>query len=138
MARSGIVLSSKGGALAKVVPLFKAGIGGPLGSGRQYLSFISLTDEVRAIRFMLSSDVSGPVNVTAPKPVTNAEYSRAIGRALHRPSLFRVPSNVLRLVVGGFADEGVLVGQRVFPTALTRAGFEFEHPDIDSALAAEL
>lgn len=137
--RSGIVLSASGGALGKVLPLFRLGLGGRLGSGRQYVSWISLPDEVGAIRFLLASkDLSGPVNLTAPQPVTNAAYTKAIGRAVGRPAVLPVPGLALRVALGGFADEGVLVSQRVLPRRLQDAGYEFQHPDIDAALRAVL
>lgn len=135
--RSGIVLSASGGALGKVLPLFRVGVGGRLGSGRQYVSWISLPDEVAAIRFLLATaGVAGPVNLTAPHPVTNADYTAAIARAVHRPAVVPVPGPALRLALGGFADEAVLSGQRVLPRVLERAGFAFSHQDIDAALAA--
>ncbi len=135
--RSGVVLSAAGGALGKVLPLFKAGVGGRLGTGRQYVSWISLADEVDAIRFLLGADnIAGPVNLTAPTPVTNAEYTAAIARAVRRPAALPVPAPALRLALGGFADEAVLAGQRVLPRVLEGAGFPFTHPDIDTALRA--
>ncbi|MQA85235.1 MAG: TIGR01777 family protein [Streptosporangiales bacterium] len=134
--RSGIVLSASGGALAKVLPLFRLGLGGRLGSGRQYMSWISLPDEVGAIGFLLTAGgVSGPVNLTTPHPVTNAVYTRAIGRVLGRPTLFAVPGFALRLALGGFAEE-VLARRRVLPRRLLEAGYPFQHPDIDDALRA--
>ncbi|GAC1322835.1 MAG: TIGR01777 family oxidoreductase [Mycobacteriales bacterium] len=137
--RTGVVLSKGGGALAKALPVFKAGLGGRLGSGQQYVSWISLADEVAAIRFLLTADdVVGPVNLTGPKPVTNADYTDVLGRVLRRPTLTVVPAFALRLGLGPFADEGVLTGQRVLPRVLERAGFAFTHPDVDSALRAEL
>lgn len=137
--RSGIVLSAAGGALAKVLPLFRLGVGGRLGSGRQYVSWISLPDEVGAVRFLLAADdVSGPVNLTTPHPVTNADYTRAIARAVGRPAVLPVPGFALRLVLGGFADEALVAGQRVLPRRLQEAGYEFRHPDIDTALRAVL
>lgn len=133
--RSGIVLAKSGGVLKPLLPIFRLGLGGRLGSGRQYVSWISLPDELAAIRFLLASaEISGPVNLTAPGAVTNAEYTRAIGRAVHRPTVVRVPALALRLVLDGLADEALLVGQRVQPRALTEAGFTFAHPDIDAAL----
>ena len=136
-ARSGIVLSADGGALAKVLPLFKLGLGGKLGSGRQWMSWIALPDEVAALRFLLArDDIAGPVNLTAPEPVTNRDYTRAIARAVHRPALATVPPVALRAALGGFADEGVLVSQRVLPSRLEDAGFTFTYADIDGALAA--
>jgi len=137
--RSGIVLGKGGGALKPTLPLFRLGLGGRLGSGRQYVSWISLPDEIAAIRFLLDAqDISGPVNLTAPGTVTNASYTEAIGRAVHRPTLARVPAVPLRLALGGFADEALLAGQRVRPRVLTEAGFDFAHPDLDTALRAVL
>ncbi|PRX97079.1 TIGR01777 family oxidoreductase [Allonocardiopsis opalescens] len=137
--RSGIVLDRRGGMLGTVLPLFRLGLGGPLGDGRQYVSWISLRDEVAAIRFLLDHDtVRGAVDLTAPHPVTNAEYTRAIGRALRRPTPLPVPAVAMRAVFGDFADSAALVSQRVLPARLTDAGFTFAHPDIDSALRAVL
>lgn len=136
--RSGIVLARTGGVLKPILPIFRLGLGGRLGSGRQYVSWISLPDEVAAIRFLLTAtNIAGPVNLAAPGAVTNAEYTRAIGRAVHRPTGLPVPPVALRLALDGFADE-VLAGQRVRPRVLTEAGFEFAHPDIDTALQAVL
>ncbi|MCC5581548.1 TIGR01777 family protein [Microtetraspora sp. AC03309] len=138
--RTGVVLSSRGGALAKVLPIFKIGAGAPLGSGRQYVSWISLPDWVDAVRFLISNaDISGPVNLTAPEPVTNAEYTKAIGKALRRPTMpIPTPAFALRMALGDFADEGVLTGQRVIPRRLLRAGHRFSHPTLTEALAAVL
>lgn len=138
--RTGIVLSSAGGTLGRIKPLFQAGIGGRLGSGRQWFSWIALVDHLAAIRFLLTADaVSGPVNLVAPQPVTNADFTRALGRALHRPAVLPVPAAALRLVLGReLADEAVLASQRVLPAVLTEAGFRFAHPDIDAGLAAAL
>jgi uncharacterized protein (TIGR01777 family) len=133
--RSGIVLSTKGGALAKVLPLFRAGLGGRLGSGRQYLSWIARPDHIAAMRFLLEADVDGPVNLTAPAPVTNREYTRAVARAVHRPALFAAPAPALKAALGGFADS-VLTGQRALPKVLGEAGFEFGYPEIGPALRA--
>jgi uncharacterized protein (TIGR01777 family) len=138
-ARSGVVLAGEGGALGKVLPLFKLGLGGKLGSGRQWMSWIALPDEVAALRFLLTDgSVSGPVNLTAPEPVRNRDYTKAIARAVHRPALAVVPPVALRAALGGFADEGVLVSQRVLPSKLEDAGFSFTYADIDAALAALL
>ena len=135
--RSGIVLAADGGALGKVLPLFKLGLGGRLGSGRQWMSWIALPDEIAGLRFLLDrDDLSGPVNLTAPEPVTNRDYTKAIGRAVHRPALAWVPPQALRAALGGFADEGVLVSQRVVPGLLEQAGFTFTYADVDAALAA--
>jgi hypothetical protein len=137
--RTGIVLSADGGALAKVLPLFKLGVGGKLGSGQQWMPWIALADEIAAIRFLLSHDeVSGPVNLVGPEPVRNVDYTAAIGRALHRPTLATVPRFALRLALAGFADEGALVSQRAVPRKLLDAGYEFGYPDLDAALDAIL
>lgn len=132
--RSGIVLSTRGGALAKQLPLFRAGLGGRLGSGRQITSWISLLDEVAAIRFLLTApQIAGPVNLVAPNPVSNAVFTKELGTALHRPTVLPVPPFALRLVLGGFADDGVLVGQRVVPRVLADANFPFTHTQVGSA-----
>ena len=137
--RTGIVLTGTGGALAKQVPIFKAGAGAPLGSGRQWSSWISLRDELAAIEHCLTADVSGPVNLVAPGPVTNREFTKALGRALHRPTLpVPVPAFVLRAALGPFAQEGVLIGQRLQPAVLQRTGFVFADPELDAALASSL
>jgi uncharacterized protein (TIGR01777 family) len=136
--RTGLVLSREGGLLGKTLPLFRLGLGGRLGSGRQWMSWISLPDQIAALRFLLHDGLQGPVNLTAPEPVTNAAFTSAVGRALHRPARFIVPAPALRLALGEFADEGALVSQRVVPDRLTKAGFTFRHPDIDTALAAVL
>lgn len=137
--RSGIVLSADGGALGKVLPLFKLGLGGRLGSGNQWMPWIAMTDEIDAIRFLLTNDeISGPVNLTAPEPVRNTEYTAALGRVLHRPAVAAVPKFALRAALAGFADEGALVSQRALPRKLLDAGFDFSYIDIDSALHAIL
>jgi uncharacterized protein (TIGR01777 family) len=133
--RAGVVLAREGGALGRLLPVFRAGLGGRLGSGRQWMSWISLGDQIAALRFLIDGDAVGPVNLTAPGPVTNAAYTAAVGRALHRPTFFAVPPAVLRLALGGLADEGALVSQRIMPARLTAAGFRFRHPDLDTALA---
>jgi uncharacterized protein (TIGR01777 family) len=137
--RTGVVLSTQGGALARQLPLFRRGLGGRLGSGQQWLSWISRTDHVNATRFLLTAAaVRGPVNLVAPAPVTNARFTAALAAALRRPALLPVPRAALRLALGGFADEGVLASQRLAPAALTAAGFRFAHPDLDTALRAIL
>jgi uncharacterized protein (TIGR01777 family) len=134
--RSGIVLSTKGGALGKVLPLFKAGLGARLGSGKQYLSWIARPDHIAAIRFLLDADqIHGAVDVTAPEPVTNRRYTKAIAAAVHRPAMFLAPAPALRLVLGEFAA-AVVGGQRVLPTRLLEAGFGFGYPEIEPALRA--
>ncbi len=133
--RSGIVLSRRGGALRLQLPLFKAGLGGRLGSGKQYTSWISIDDEVAAIAFLLTSGgVHGPVNLVAPDPVTNREFTKTLGSILHRPTVAAVPPFALRLVLDGFADEGLLIGQRLAPRVLTQAGFTFRDPALAGAL----
>jgi uncharacterized protein (TIGR01777 family) len=137
--RSGVVLSRAGGALRRQLPLFRIGLGGRLGSGRQYVSWVALDDEVRAIEFLLSSSLQGAVNLTAPLPVTNAAFTTALGRALRRPAVLAVPAVALRVALGGeLADEMVLASQRAEPAALHAAGFSFEYPTIDAALAHTL
>lgn len=137
--RSGLVLSGHGGLLAKLRPLFALYAGGRLGSGKQYQPWISLADEVAAIRFAVEHDtLTGPVNATGPEPVTNAEFTSTLADALHRPAPWVVPGVALRLVLGEFADEGILIGQRAVPSALLRAGFRFGHESLRDALAAVL
>lgn len=133
--RTGVVLTRRGGLLPPLATLFRLGGGGRLGSGEQYFPWITLRDQVRAIRFALSEpQLSGPVNLVAPQDTTNREFTSALGRAVHRPTVFAVPSFALRLALGGFADEGALSSQRAEPEALLRAGFEFSDPQVDEAL----
>ncbi|ORB69480.1 TIGR01777 family oxidoreductase [Mycobacterium scrofulaceum] len=135
LARTGLVFSPAGGALGRLRPLFRTGLGARLGSGRQYMSWITLEDEVRALLFAISNTaLSGPVNMTGPAPVTNAEFTTAFGRAVNRPTPFMVPGFAVRAALGEFADEGVLIGQRAIPSALERAGFQFHHNTIGEAL----
>jgi hypothetical protein len=138
--RTGIVLARQGGALAKQLPLFRLGLGGRLGSGRQYMSWITLDDEVSAIRRAIDDDrLVGPVNAIAPSPVTNAGFSRALGRALRRPAVLTVPRPALTVALGSeMAHELLLASQRVLPTRLTAIGHTFTHPDIDRALVSVL
>ncbi|GII90152.1 TIGR01777 family oxidoreductase [Sinosporangium siamense] len=135
--RTGLVLSGKGGALAPILPIFKLGLGAPLGSGRQYWPWISIVDWVGAVRHVLDhGDVAGPVNLTAPEPVTNAEFTKALGKALGRPTLpLPVPGFALRLGLGEFAEEGVLIGTRAVPKRLITANYTFRHTDLGDALA---
>lgn len=136
--RSGVVLSGRGGMLRPLVPLFRLGLGARLGPGTQFISWISLTDHVAALRFLLDhADVAGPVNLTAPVPATNAEFTAGLARALHRPAILRVPARVLRAGAGELSVE-VLGSQRVLPRRLEQAGFAFRYPGITGALAAEL
>ncbi|WP_280271807.1 TIGR01777 family oxidoreductase [Nocardia wallacei] len=135
--RSAIVLARRGGMLGMLQPLYSLGLGGRLGDGRQYLPWISLDDEIGGIVFALTHDaVSGPVNLTGPAPVTNAEFNRALGRAIHRPAPFVVPAFALRLALGEFADEAILHGPRAIPTVLESAGYRFQHNTIGEALTA--
>jgi uncharacterized protein (TIGR01777 family) len=134
--RTGLVLSPSGGMLARLKPLFGLGLGARLGNGRQYMPWISLEDEVRALAFAIErDDLAGPVNGTGPAPVTNAEFTAALGRALNRPTPMLVPGFALRAVLGEFAEEGLLGGQRAIPAALERVGFEFRHHTIGEAMA---
>jgi uncharacterized protein (TIGR01777 family) len=133
--RTGVVLSEKGGALAKLLPPFKLGLGGPIGGGRQWMSWISLADELRAIEHALVTEtMASPVNLVAPNPVTNAEFAETLGRVLVRPAGIRVPAFALELLYGEMARATILAGQRVVPRALTAAGFEFRHPTLEQAL----
>ena len=137
--RTGIVLSGAGGALKKQLPIFKAGLGAPLGSGKQWNSWISLHDEVAAILHLLTAPVAGPVNLVGPAPVTNKEFTKALGAVLHRPTApVHVPGFVLRAALGDFAQEGVLEGQRLLPKALQDSGFAFSHATLDAALRASI
>jgi len=140
LARTGIVLSTSGGALAKQLPLFRAGIGGRLGPGSQWTSWISIEDEVRALLALIDDErYEGPVDLVAPAPVRNAELTKALARALHRPSVLPVPAAALKVALGAeLVDEALLASQRVVPTVLLAHGFAFAHPDIDGALAALL
>ena len=129
--RTGLVLSPSGGMLSRIKPLFSLGLGARLGNGKQYMPWISLEDEVRALLFAIGhADIAGAVNLTGPAPVTNAEFTAALGRAVNRPTVLLVPGFALRTVLGEFADEGLLGGQRAIPAALERAGFEFHHNTI--------
>jgi uncharacterized protein (TIGR01777 family) len=125
-------MSPDGGAFGRLLPLFRVGLGGRLGRGSMWWSWITLPDEIDAIRFLLEQDVAGPVNLTGPAPVTNAAMTAALGRALRRPAVFFVPRVALRAGLGGFAEE-VLASQRVAPQTLLDAGFRFTHPDVDAA-----
>ena len=136
--RTGLVIG-RGAMLMQILGLvFKAGLGGRLGSGQQYWPWISLRDEVDAIRFLLTADVSGPVNLTAPTPVTNAEFTRELGRVVHRPTFFTVPRFALSAVLGEFARSSILGGQRADAAKLTGAGFTFTDTRLEEALRAAL
>ncbi|WP_030256812.1 TIGR01777 family oxidoreductase [Streptomyces violens] len=134
--RTGLVVSRTGGAWGRLFPLFRAGLGGRLGDGSQYWSYISLHDHIRALRHLIDDEtLSGPVNLTAPEPVTNRAATAAMGKALHRPTLLTVPAPALRLALGDLATN-TLQSQRVLPTRLLNNGFTFTHPTILSAIAA--
>lgn len=137
--RIGMVLSGRGGALQKILTPFKFGLGGKVGNGRQWMSWIALDDVVRAFVHALErEDLSGPVNTVAPKPVTNEEFTQIFGRVLHRPTFMPVPAFALRLAFGEMAEELVLSSARVLPRKLLASGFEFLYPDLESALRHEL
>jgi uncharacterized protein (TIGR01777 family) len=131
--RTGHALAAHGGALAKMIPPFKAFVGGPIGSGRQWFPWIHLDDEVSAILFAVDRDIAGPFNLAAPGIVTMKEFAAALGRALHRPSWAPVPAPVLRVVVGELA-EALLTGQRAIPARLQEVGFRFRFPALEGAL----
>jgi uncharacterized protein (TIGR01777 family) len=137
--RIGVVLSSEGGALARMLPVFRAGLGGRLGNGRQWLSWITLPDATRAIMFALETpSLSGPVNLVAPNPVTNVEFARTLGRVLHRPALLPVPALALSLAFGEMAKATILESERVIPERLLASGFRFECPGLEEGLRAVL
>jgi uncharacterized protein len=134
--RSGIVLSSRGGMLPRLLLPFRLGLGAEFGDGRQYLSWITLADHIRAVRFLLDrSDLSGPVNLTSPEPATNSELTKALAANLHRPAMLTVPTAVLRLALGEVSTE-LLKSCRALPARLEQAGFAFQQPTIGPALAA--
>ena len=133
--RTGLVLDPTGGALGRMLPLFRFGLGGKLGSGKQWWSWITLHDVVRAIVFCLEKKISGPVNLTSPNPVTNQEFTSALARAMKRPALFPAPAIALKIALGGFSSE-VLGSKKVMPSALTEAGFKWDYPHISTALEA--
>ncbi len=137
--RTGIVLSPDGGALKKQLPLFRLGLGGKFGRGRQWQSWISITDHVAAVEHLLSSEVRGPVNLTAPNPVTNAEFAQTLARVLSRPSFLPIPKFGPKLLIGSEAAEELLFqGQRALPRVLEGDGFVFTHPELEPALRALL
>jgi len=137
--RTGVVLGRGHGALERMLPVFRMGLGGKLGNGRQWMSWISLTDAINGILFAMETpSISGPLNLTAPKPVTNGEFTRALGRMLHRPAFFSVPAFALRLALGPIADEALLASARASPAKMQAAGFPFAHPTIEEALSAAM
>ena len=133
--RTGLVLDPTGGALGRMIPLFKFGIGGKLGSGKQWWSWITLHDQVRAMIFLMQSEIEGAVNITSPNPVTNKEFTAALAHALKRPAFFPAPAIALRAVLGGFSSE-VLGSKKVMPKVLLDNGFKFEYPFVANALTA--
>jgi uncharacterized protein (TIGR01777 family) len=134
LTRTGVVLSPEGGALGKMLPFFRLGIGGPVAGGRQYVPWIHLDDVVGAILFCLDNDAAtGPINLTAPQPVTNTELSHGLGRILKRPAVLPVPAFALKLLYGEMAQI-VITGQRVVPARLTELGYAFGHPELEAAL----
>ncbi len=133
--RTGLVLDPTGGALGRMIPLFKFGIGGKLGSGKQWWSWITLHDQVRAMIFLMQSKIEGAVNITTPNPVTNKEFTAALAHALKRPAFFPAPAFALRAVLGGFSSE-VLGSKKVMPKVLMDSGFDFEYPFVSNALTA--
>jgi len=136
--RTGLVLSGTGGMLAQQLRLYKLGLGGPLGNGRQWWSWVSLADELGAIEHLLTADVAGPVNITGPAPVRQRDFATALGRALHRPAVLPAPGFALKAVIGEFAEEGILAGQQVLPRVLESDGYAFSHRTLDEALATAL
>jgi uncharacterized protein len=136
--RSGLVMSPKGGILGRLLPLFRLGVGGRIGSGKQVMSWIGLSEWVAAARFLLGrADIAGPVNMTTPNPVSNAEFTSALATAVHRPAVMLVPVPALKLAVGGVSSD-ILSSARVMPQRLLAEGYRFQHPGIAGALAAEL
>ncbi len=137
--RFGVVLASGQGALKQMLPPFRMGLGARLGNGRQWMSWISLKDAVAAVLFALGqTELTGPVNVTAPNPVTNAQFTRALGKQIGKPAFLAVPAFALRLMLGKMADEALLASTRVVPAKLNAAGFQFSAPEIDLALWSAL
>jgi len=132
--RTGLILDPKGGALGRMIPLFKAGIGGHLGSGRQWWSWITLRDQIGAIKHLLESEFSGPINLVSPNPATNIEVTAALARALHRPALLPVPAFALKIALGGFSSE-VLGSKKVLPEALLADGYRFMDEHVATAIA---
>ena len=133
--RTGLVLDPTGGALGKMLPLFRFGLGGKMGSGKQWWSWSTLHDLIRAQRFILENPISGPVNLTSPNPVTNQEFTSALARAMHRPALFPAPAFALKIAMGGFSSE-ILGSKKVLPNVLSDAGFTWDYPHISDALSA--
>lgn len=137
--RFGVILSREGGALGKMLPVFRLGLGGRIGTGHQFWSWITITDVARAIEFVIKQPaLAGPVNVVSPEPVTNAEFTAVLGRRLHRPTIVPLPAFAARLALGEMADAALLASARVRPAKLLGAGFRFQHPGLADALADAL
>jgi len=136
--RTGVVMNRSSGMLERLAPIFSLGIGGEIGSGKQWLSWIARTDWVRAVRFMIDSNVVGAFNVSAPSPVNNAEFTATLGRVLKRPTLTRVPAFAVKLMFGEMGEDTVLASQRMIPERLLDAGFRFSYPQLEPALRHEL
>jgi len=132
-ARTGIVLTRDGGAMERVLPLARLGLAGPLGSGRQYWSWITLHDEIRALAHLIDQDLAGPVNLVSPQPLHQYEVMKALGSALGRPALLPAPALALKIYLGGFASD-ILASERIMPSVLTASGFVFDHDTIESAM----
>ncbi len=133
--RTGLVLDPTGGALGRLLPLFRLGLGGKLGSGKQWWSWITLHDEIKAIIHCLNNDISGPVNLTSPNPVTNQDFTGSLARAVHRSALLPAPGFALKLLIGGFSSE-ILGSAKVLPKALQDSGFVWDYPHLTTALEA--
>ncbi len=136
--RFGIVLAPQGGALGKMLPAFRMGLGGRIGDGTQFWSWITLDDVLQAIEFLLNEPVSGPVNLVAPNPVPNREFTEALGKALRRPTVFSIPRTAINLLFGEMGRESMLASTRVRPGRLDKAGFAFRHPELEPALKTPL
>lgn len=136
--RTGIILNPKGGVLQRLAPIFALGGGGRIGSGAQWLGWIALSDWVRAVRFLLDTNAEGPFNLSAPNPVTNADFTQTLGRVLKRPTLIRVPEIAVKLAFGEMGEDTVLASQRMIPERLLAAGFRFEYAELEPALRHEL
>lgn len=133
--RFGVILSNKGGALAKMLPPFKLGLGGKIGNGKQYMSWVSISDVVGAVQHVLNNtDIKGPINIVAPQPVTNKEFTQILGKVLAKPTFFSMPGFAARLAFGEMARELLLASTRVEPALLKASGYTFQHPELENAL----
>lgn len=133
--RFGMIVSSSGGALSKMLPIFKWGVGGPLGSGKQWISWVAIQDVLAAIQFAIAhEELHGPVNVVAPNPIRNTDFAKAVGHAVHRPAFLPAPAFALKFAMGDMADELLLTSQRVLPKVLQKSGFKFQYPELEAAL----